>query len=62
MTGTPKVPVIFGPVESAMNPDFASAVSVPDAQIDPARAALIFARDAYPDLDPDPYLARSRNA
>jgi len=41
-----------------MNTDFAAAVSVPDDEIDLARAALLVARDAYPDLDPDPYLAQ----
>ena len=34
-----------------MPDDFATAVSVPDGQIDLARAALLLARDAYPDLD-----------
>lgn len=41
-----------------MNDDFATAVSVPDDQIDLARAALLFARDAYPALEPAPYLAQ----
>lgn len=41
-----------------MNPDFASAVSVPDDQIDLARAALLYARDAYPDLDSNRYVAQ----
>lgn len=41
-----------------MNTDFVAAVSVPDDEIDLARAALLYARDAYPGLDPDPYLAR----
>jgi regulator of sirC expression with transglutaminase-like and TPR domain len=39
-----------------MTTDFAAAVSVPDDQIDLARAALLYARDAYPDLDPGAYL------
>ena len=41
-----------------MNTDFIAAVSVPDAEINLARAALSYARDAYPGLDPDLYLAR----
>ena len=41
-----------------MNADFAAAVSVPDDQIDLARAALLYARDAYPDLDPDTHLSQ----
>jgi len=41
-----------------MTSDFATVVSVPDDQIDLARAALLFARDAYPDLDPDAYLGQ----
>ncbi len=41
-----------------MTSDFASVVSVADDQIDLARAALLCARDAYPDLDPDAYLGQ----
>ncbi len=41
-----------------MNPDFAAAVSAADDEINLARAALLFARDAYPDLDPEVYLAQ----
>ncbi|HLF28668.1 MAG TPA: transglutaminase-like domain-containing protein [Anaerolineae bacterium] len=39
-----------------MTTDFAAAISSLDHQIDLARAALLFARDAYPGLDPDRYL------
>ena len=39
-----------------MTTEFATAVSVPDDEIDLARAALFFARDAYPELDPDAYV------
>ncbi len=38
------------------NPDFRAAVQRPVAEIDLARAALLFARDVYPDLDPALYL------
>lgn len=38
------------------NPEFASAVHRPADQIDLALAALLFARDAYPDLEPQLYL------
>ncbi len=38
------------------NPEFRSAVQRPAAEIDLARAALLYARDAYPDLDPVLYL------
>ena len=38
------------------NLEFACEVQRPDDQIDLARAALLFARDAYPDLDPELYL------
>jgi regulator of sirC expression with transglutaminase-like and TPR domain len=38
--------------------DFEALVSVPDPQIDLARAALTFAQDAYPELDPAVYLAQ----
>jgi len=38
------------------NPDFCAAVQCPDEQINLAYAALLFARDAYPDLDPQLYL------
>ena len=38
------------------NPEFRSAVQRPAAEIDLARAALLYARDAYPDLDPALYL------
>ena len=38
------------------NPDFRSAVRRPAAEIDLAQAALLYARDAYPDLDPALYL------
>jgi regulator of sirC expression with transglutaminase-like and TPR domain len=38
------------------NPDFRVAVQRPASEIDLAQAALLFARDAYPDLDPTPYL------
>jgi len=41
-----------------MNTDFVRAVSVPDNEIDLARAALLYARDAYRQLDPAPYLAQ----
>ncbi len=41
-----------------MNTDFATAVSVPDDQIDLARAALLYARDAYPGLDLDTHLGQ----
>ncbi len=39
-----------------INADFLSAVQCPDDQIDLARAALLFARDAFPNLDPQLYL------
>jgi regulator of sirC expression with transglutaminase-like and TPR domain len=39
-----------------INADFLSAVQCPDDQIDLARAALLFARDAFPDIDPQLYL------
>ncbi|HZY40509.1 MAG TPA: tetratricopeptide repeat protein [Anaerolineae bacterium] len=39
-----------------INADFCAAVQRPDDQIDLAYAALLFARDAYPDLDPQLYL------
>lgn len=38
------------------NPEFRSAVQRPAAEIDLAQAALLYARDAYPDLDPALYL------
>ena len=38
------------------NDQFRSVVQQPDDQIDLAYAALLFARDAFPDLDPQPYL------
>jgi len=38
------------------NSAFRAAVQQPDEQIDLAYAALLFARDAYPDLDPQLYL------
>ncbi len=38
------------------NPDFRAAVQRPDDEIDLARAALLYARDAYPDLDLQLYL------
>src|SRR5512139_2917488 len=38
------------------NPEFRSAVQRPAAEIDLAQAALLYARDAYPDLDPVLYL------
>lgn len=38
------------------NPEFCTAVQRPDDQIDVAHAALLFARDAYPDLDVQLYL------
>lgn len=38
--------------------DFAEAVSCPDEEINLARAALLVAREEYPQLPPDPYLAR----
>lgn len=38
------------------NLEFARAVQRPADQIDLARAALLFARDAYPDLEPQLYL------
>lgn len=41
-----------------MSTDFAQATSVPDDEIDLARAALLYARDAYPQLDLAPYLAQ----
>jgi regulator of sirC expression with transglutaminase-like and TPR domain len=39
-----------------MTSDFAAAVSVPDDEIDLARAALLYARDVYSDLNPKIYL------
>lgn len=39
-----------------INADFCAAVQRPDDEIDLAYAALLFARDAYPDLDPQRYL------
>ena len=39
-----------------MTTEFAAAVSVPDDEIDLARAALLLARDAYPEIDPDAYV------
>jgi len=36
--------------------EFAQALVVPDHQINLARAALLYARDAYPELDPDAIL------
>lgn len=41
-----------------MTSDFAAAVSLPDDEINLAHASLLFARDAYPDLDPGVYLAQ----
>jgi len=38
------------------NPEFHAAVQRPDHEIDLARAALLYARDAYPELDPAVYL------
>ena len=38
------------------NPEFRAAVQRPAAEIDLAQAALLYARDAYPDLDPALYL------
>jgi regulator of sirC expression with transglutaminase-like and TPR domain len=38
------------------NPEFRIAVQRPAAEIDLAQAALLYARDAYPDLDPVLYL------
>ena len=38
------------------NPEFRVAVQRPIAEIDLAQAALLYARDAYPDLDPALYL------
>jgi regulator of sirC expression with transglutaminase-like and TPR domain len=38
------------------NPEFRAAVQRPAAEIDLAQAALLYARDAYPDLDPVLYL------
>ena len=38
------------------NPEFRTAVQRPAADIDLVQAALLFARDAYPDLDPAVYL------
>ncbi len=38
------------------NPEFRAAVQQPDDRIDVAHAALLFARDAYPDLDVPRYL------
>ena len=38
------------------NPDFCAAVQRPAAEIDLVNAALLFARDAYPALDPAAYL------
>jgi regulator of sirC expression with transglutaminase-like and TPR domain len=43
---------------SDCNVDFAKAVSPPEDQIDVAYAALLYARDAYPDLDVQVYLER----
>lgn len=40
------------------NLSFAKAISRDQGQIDIARAALLYARDAYPDLDVNSYLAR----
>jgi regulator of sirC expression with transglutaminase-like and TPR domain len=40
------------------NPEFRSAVQRPAAEIDLAQAALLYARDVYPDLDPVLYLKR----
>lgn len=40
----------------APNPEFRAAVQRPAAEIDLAQAALLYARDAYPDLDPALYL------
>lgn len=39
-----------------MSEDFKSTVSVPDDQINLARASLLIARDAFPDLDVQSYL------
>jgi len=41
-----------------MTTEFASIVSVPDDEIDLAQAALLFARDAYPEIDPDAYVGQ----
>jgi len=38
------------------NPEFRAAVQRPDEQIELTRAALLFARDAFPDLDIELYL------
>ena len=38
------------------NPEFCAAVQRPAAEIDLAQAALLYARDAYPDLNPARYL------
>ncbi len=38
------------------NPEFRTAVQRPVAEIDLAQAALLYARDAYPDLNPALYL------
>ena len=42
--------VFYNPIMN--NPEFRAAVQRPDEEIDLAQAALLFARDAYPDLDP----------
>lgn len=39
-----------------MTTEFATAVSVPDDEIDLAWAALLFARDTYPEIDPGAYV------
>jgi regulator of sirC expression with transglutaminase-like and TPR domain len=43
---------------SDCNLEFARAVSLPDDQIDVAYAALLYARDTYPDLNVRSYLVR----
>lgn len=41
-----------------MSIDFKQAIAVPDGRINLAQAALLFAHDVYPDLDPATYLAQ----
>lgn len=56
-TPTPHARAVTAPASSPRR-DFARAVACSDAEIDLARLALLVAREEYPQLPPEPYLAR----
>lgn len=56
-TPTPHARSVTAPASSPRS-EFARAVARPDAEIDLARLALLVAREEYPQLPPEPYLAR----